>query len=806
MAISAATLAQPAPAPSNDLAQARLGLWAPSRIETLLSVAAIIALLPLFLRVAELDVGRDRRFAESIVAVQDLPGAMLPRLCRGVGAAAETPVREQLCGRTAGMSEQAPPSGLPVELTEAQQQAQQAFAAPMRAAQARLADLRARQREGLGDLRALSNETAALQAALQPFIRRYGLDSAQAAGPLALACAFELARTGLARPAAPADEIAQRTTRSNTLLLLAAALDGRGATAFLAGTAVLPLASGPPPRGCERESLATALPRAATLMADARQAASQAEKNDAIRALLRTAGWQWAAAMAIGLGLLKLARRSSVPPAGAAAALAAWSLAAWLARVPWPLAADRAFEPARVDPSLLSRPATFVLVLLILAGLLLLLALRRAGRTARMPQTLASRLGYPGFVLASGIGWLLLLDLSANAHPSNRYLALYHQGHLWLAMLVLSVAAFVRQPLGRALGWTLSIVDELAHTVGRRLGPKRSAAVLLLLTLALILAVGSALAAVPQLTSEIGRIWLIVSAAWFFFLRGGPLAERLAREPGSVRSLLRYAWPLLFAVLVLVGWMVVTGDMGPLLIAAYGAGAFVAASVGIWWHQRTAGRWAAFGLSLGCFALWIAFVTGALFGLGRLDDVTAARLESVATPLASSNDQLALVTWFQRATPSGGFGVGAVPWCGHAPVQGCPGVPAQVHSDYTFTAMIGTFGWTMAWVLALACAWWLHRLVRRHGRITRGEPRFVPVTGRVVVDDQAFVSWLCVAWVVLTLAQLAVTVAGNLAVLPLTGVTFPFMSYGMTSLLVNAAFLGLCLNVNLPVHHPHGQR
>ncbi len=54
--------------------------------------------------------------------------------------------------------------------------------------------------------------------------------------------------------------------------------------------------------------------------------------------------------------------------------------------------------------------------------------------------------------------------------------------------------------------------------------------------------------------------------------------------------------------------------------------------------------------------------------------------------------------------------------------------------------------------------------------------------GRMGNDDQALVSWLCVAWVVLALCQLAVTVAGNLAVIPLTGVTFPFVSFGMTSL------------------------
>jgi cell division protein FtsW (lipid II flippase) len=72
-----------------------------------------------------------------------------------------------------------------------------------------------------------------------------------------------------------------------------------------------------------------------------------------------------------------------------------------------------------------------------------------------------------------------------------------------------------------------------------------------------------------------------------------------------------------------------------------------------------------------------------------------------------------------------------------------------------------------------------------------------------VIDDQAFLSWLSVTWVVLALCQLAVTVAGNLAVLPLTGVTFPFVSFGMTSLLVNLAFFAMCLHINVPEPAPN---
>jgi cell division protein FtsW (lipid II flippase) len=196
------------------------------------------------------------------------------------------------------------------------------------------------------------------------------------------------------------------------------------------------------------------------------------------------------------------------------------------------------------------------------------------------------------------------------------------------------------------------------------------------------------------------------------------------------------------------------------------------------------------------FAAWIGAITSVLFELGPLDEVTAGRLENLAAPLASANDQLALVAWFRNAAPPDGFGFGAVPWCGFASAASCAGVPAQIQSDYTFTALVGVLGWSAAWVITLALAFWLQRLVHHHADVTRGEPRFVRIGGRVESDRQAFVSWIAVVWVALSLCQLAVTVAGNLGVLPLTGVTFPFVSFGMTSLVINAAFLALCLNVD----------
>jgi len=761
--------------------------WA-SPIETMVALVAIAALVLQFDGLASNDLGRDRRFADTALSVGGLPERVLPTLCAHYGALAEPLVRDRLCRG----SERGPPSrpdAMPSVLVDAFAQASRAFHRPVADAERRRAELRLQQREGLGDLLALDGAIESIEAELQPYIERYSLVGRDGAAPLPLACAFDMVRSAIARPA-ERGEIAQ----ANALLLLGGALDGHGATQPLSAAALLPANRSVAGSGCG--SLADALSGATAVMADARDDRIHAAKNAAMRSLLHTSGWQWASWMLAGLVLIKLSRRRDFSLAGIALALVIWAVAAWVGRVPWPFGGDRAFDPGGESASLFAMPP-FVLALFAAAALVLVSALWLQERMPSGPQGPASRLGYPGLVVATGLGWLLLLDLSANGNFSNRFLALYHQGHLWLGMLTLTIVAFLRQPLGRALGWTLSTIDALATAIRRRAGVIVMTVAVVMVTIALVAGVGALLTNAPQITSEIGKLWLVVGASWFFFLRGDPLVQRLARSGGSLASLLRYVWPLLFVVLVLIGVQLVTRDMGPLLIACYGAGAFVAASIAMWWHQRSGAYQSALALAMALFVAWILAITFALFELGPFHDVTAGRLENLAAPLASANDQLALVTWFQRAAPPAGFGIGAVPWCGHSGALGCPGVPAQIQSDYTLTALVGVFGWTATWTITIGCAIWLHGLLRHHGRATRGEPRLVRAAGRMVNDDQALLSWLGITWVVLTLCQLAVTVAGNLAVLPLTGVTFPFVSFGMTSLVVNMALLGLCINVNL---------
>ena len=776
----------------------------PALVELMLVVAAIAVLWPYFERVAQLDgAGRDQRFLDRGIAVTGLPEAIVPAACESVGALAEARVADPLCGSRRKASAR-PPIHLPATVAQAIARTSEAFQRPLRDAEQRVLALRAQAKSGGAELREQADAIAAIESDIAPFRQRFQIASGDDAGPLPLRCAARWIDGALAARL-PAD--AQATTgvaaRANAVLLLAAALDGRAATAPLAAEALLPPA---PLRTAACRSGAESLAATAALMADARQSLANSRKNEAMRALVASAGWQWAAAMALGYAFLLWSRRPPSPLLGSAAALAAWAGVAWWARVPWPLAGhELAF--GRAGAALDSAPALFVLGLAGAAAALAIASLARRparARTVPITQSMSSRIGYPGFVLATGLGALILLDLSLAGHAGNRYLGLYHQGHLWLAMLVLSILLFARRSLSRGFAWLLSVGGETIGRASRRHGPVSVAVVLVLATAAAVLAFGLALAHLRQLTSELGRVWLIGGAAWFFFLRAGPLTERLARSGKAAFSFLRYAWPILFVVAALVGAMFVTRDMGPLLIAGYASGAFLAAALAMWWHHRSGQVVSAFALALLLFAGWIGAITFALFRVGAHDSVTASRLESVAAPFVSINDQLALVSWFQRAAPAEGFGIGAAPWCGFAPSRGCSGVPAQIHSDYTFTAIVGVFGPWVAWGASLAMAIWLHRLIRHHGRVTRGEPRLVGAGGQLGNDGQALLSWLAVAWVVLTSCQLAVTVAGNLAVLPLTGVTFPFVSFGMTSLLVNTAFLALCLNVDLPARRSGG--
>ena len=91
---------------------------------------------------------------------------------------------------------------------------------------------------------------------------------------------------------------------------------------------------------------------------------------------------------------------------GVALSLLAWALAAWIGRVPWPLGSDRGFEPARAASGFVEWPAPYVVGLVAAAIVALVASAWLRDRLPSSPQAIASRIGYPGLVMATGLGWL----------------------------------------------------------------------------------------------------------------------------------------------------------------------------------------------------------------------------------------------------------------------------------------------------------------------------------------------------------------------------------------------------------------
>ena len=231
----------------------------PSLLESLGVVAAILLLLPGFARLADVGAGRDQRFAEQSAQIRGLPPAVLPAVCASASAIAESMLVERLCSGLHVAARDLAAARLPLPLGDALTRAGRAFDEPLQQAQARLVELRLRQREGIGDVRGLSDAIASLEAEVQPLLQRFQLTLGTEPGPLPLVCATQRVTSALGAGEAPG------MPQANAVLLLAAALDGDPATPALAATAVLPVAAAAH-AGCSETSLPTDLSAGASLM------------------------------------------------------------------------------------------------------------------------------------------------------------------------------------------------------------------------------------------------------------------------------------------------------------------------------------------------------------------------------------------------------------------------------------------------------------------------------------------------------------------------------------------------------------
>lgn len=431
--------------------------------------------------------------------------------------------------------------------------------------------------------------------------------------------------------------------------------------------------------------------------------------------------------------------------------------------------------------------AKWMLWLIIIGVILILLnhlsALFRALMHGyRIPRWhLASRFAYPGFVLFTGIGLLLIMDISSRGAVENRFIILKHICDLMMAFAIVSIIPLFSVMIGILMtkGYA-AYIRLISWPEGEREQKKG-----MIITLFFFMTVPLLAWAIhkPYQIADVMKLWLIFGMGLFFTLN----ADRMVQRDWLRR---RFVIPLLLSIGIPILSLGAIGEMGTMLVLLYAS----AILIGGMWSYRIFIRggispvWSGILLTLVLMAIFTLFIDG----VGAIHSRTAERLISWHAPFESVNEDMAIIHWFRESAPFFGYGFGSVPWGGYT-LGDYNGVPKQIQSDYTITSMIVVYGKvvTVFWI-SLYATWILHSLravweeshAGRIGPNKHESPAYV------------FIAWSGLVWAVVTITQMLLTSAGNLGVLPLTGITFPFVSYGGSSLW-SASFL-LAMIINRP--------
>lgn len=114
--------------------------------------------------------------------------------------------------------------------------------------------------------------------------------------------------------------------------------------------------------------------------------------------------------------------------------------------------------------------------------------------------------------------------------------------------------------------------------------------------------------------------------------------------------------------------------------------------------------------------------------------------------------------------------------------RGMPAIVPAVHTDFAFTAIAeemglsGTLGLLIAYVLL----------------IFRGYHIAMSVPGRF----RGFEQLMAIGLTTILAIQTIIIIGGNLRLIPLTGITMPFISYGGSSILINFLIIGLLMRIS----------
>ena len=384
---------------------------------------------------------------------------------------------------------------------------------------------------------------------------------------------------------------------------------------------------------------------------------------------------------------------------------------------------------------------------------------------------------YPLFVGFTCFGLLIVFDLSTRSYLSLRYLFLNHFKDLFWCFVMVSLA----RPLASLVAWAMQnlAARNLLHALwDTHLPERRKAGLWLCAALVGFLGLAVLLRADSAKVAELAKAWLLVFSAVFLAINQRGLIGQILPRRSKMTALL--VWALLPPVAALL----LANEKGTLLVIGFVLTFLLGVALSNLIFQR-GGRGYVLGV-LSSTAILLLLLT-ALVNVSGFDARTAERVNAWINPFIASNDQMAILHWFRESVPPLGYGLGHIPWCGYR-LSGCQGVPLQMQSDYTITSVMAVVGVAPAIALMVVYFAWLWLMARQ--QLAYGNEQ---IKTQLQHGGYFWLAWLILLWVVVTVFQALVTISGNLGLLPLTGVTLPFISYGTSNLWFNTVLFSLTL-------------
>ncbi len=157
------------------------------------------------------------------------------------------------------------------------------------------------------------------------------------------------------------------------------------------------------------------------------------------------------------------------------------------------------------------------------------------------------------------------------------------------------------------------------------------------------------------------------------------------------------------------------------------------------------------------------------------------RVELMVTPMYASVSDFARLIGFTHAAGEEGYGLRKIPWCSSEGV--C--LPLQVLSDYMPTVILGALGPNFGLLIFFSyCLLFLIVISKSIYLFLIPEKRYKIVA--------VFVFYFAIAYLIQTL----LTFLGNLRIIPLSGLSVPYMSIGLSSMLFPCFIFGIFMRLN----------